>query len=153
KALEQQLTEVENQMRDRAGADAVVKAGKGVAWKWAPTGKFSDKSFRENYPDLVDEYTTTVEVIDSARLKAEKPEIHTKCRARVLPVPAKGICSMSTDLRARVRAAAAGTPSGAGRPAGADADEAPAATVPTAPGSAETVEALHTWLTRYEGHI
>jgi phage RecT family recombinase len=60
---------------------------------------------------------------------------------------------MSTDLLARVRAAAAGTPSGAGRPAGADADEAPAGTVPTAPGNAETVEALHTWLTRYEGHI
>ncbi|MFD8509629.1 recombinase RecT [Streptomyces antimycoticus] len=60
---------------------------------------------------------------------------------------------MSTDLLARVRAAAAGTPSGASRPAGADADEASAGTVPTAPNNAETVDALHTWLTRYEGHI
>lgn len=61
---------------------------------------------------------------------------------------------MSASLLAAVKAAAAGTPSsGAGRPAGADVDEAPAGMVPTAPGSAETVEALHTWLTRYEGHI
>lgn len=59
---------------------------------------------------------------------------------------------MSTDLLARVRAAsAAGTPSGAGRPAGAE--EAPTGTVQTAPVESETVEALHVWLTRYEGHI
>ncbi len=91
KALEEQLTEVENQMRDRAGADAIVKAGKSVAWTWKPSGKFSDKQFREKYPDLVEKYTTTVEVIDGARVKADLPEIHTKCRARVLLVPAKEI--------------------------------------------------------------
>ena len=60
---------------------------------------------------------------------------------------------MSASLLAAVRQAAAGTPAGAGRPAGADAEEAPAATVPTPPGSAETVEALHAWLTRFEGQI
>ncbi|WP_328638455.1 RecT family recombinase [Streptomyces canus] len=61
---------------------------------------------------------------------------------------------MSASLLAAVRAAAAGTPSsGAGRPAGADVDEAPAGMVPTAPGNAETAEALHTWLTRFEGQI
>ncbi|XVV35055.1 YqaJ viral recombinase family protein [Streptomyces sp. CA-100214] len=91
KAVDDQLTEVENQMRDRAGNDAIVKSGKGVAWTWKPTGKFSDKQFREKYPERVAEYTTTVEVIDSARVKAELPEIHTKCRARVLLVPAKEI--------------------------------------------------------------
>ncbi|MFE7928372.1 YqaJ viral recombinase family protein [Streptomyces sp. NPDC057456] len=91
KALEDQLTEVENQMRDTAGSNAVVKSGKGVAWTWKPTGRFSDKQFRELRPDLVKKYTTTVEVIDGARVKADLPEIHTKCRARVLLVPAKEI--------------------------------------------------------------
>jgi putative phage-type endonuclease len=91
KALEEQLAEVENQMRDRAGEHAVVKAGKGVAWTWKPSGKFSEKTFREKYPEKVAQYTTTVEVIDSARVKAELPEIHTKCRGRVLLVPAKEI--------------------------------------------------------------
>lgn len=60
---------------------------------------------------------------------------------------------MSASLLAAVRAAAAGTPSGAGRPAGADAEEAPAGMVPAAPSNAETAEALHTWLTRYKDHI
>ncbi|MFZ4160522.1 recombinase RecT [Streptomyces griseoincarnatus] len=60
---------------------------------------------------------------------------------------------MSASLLAAVKQAAAGTPAGAGRPAGADADEAPAGAVPTVPGNAETAEALHVWLTRFEGQI
>ncbi|MGA5202714.1 recombinase RecT [Streptomyces variegatus] len=60
---------------------------------------------------------------------------------------------MSSSLLAAVKQAAAGTPAGAGRPAGADAEEAPAGTVPTVPSSAETAEALHAWLTRFEGQI
>lgn len=60
---------------------------------------------------------------------------------------------MSSTLLAAVRQAAAGAPAGAGRPAGADAEEAPALAVPTAPAAAETAEALHVWLTRFEGQI
>jgi phage RecT family recombinase len=60
---------------------------------------------------------------------------------------------MSASLLAAVKQAAAGTPAGAGRPAGADAEEAPAGTVPPVPSNAETAEALHTWLTRFEAQI
>ncbi|MFJ4627091.1 recombinase RecT [Streptomyces sp. NPDC088847] len=58
---------------------------------------------------------------------------------------------MTTSLLNRVKAATAEAPSGAGRPAGAE--EAPVPSVPAAPVESETAEALHTWLTRYEGHI
>lgn len=58
---------------------------------------------------------------------------------------------MSSSLLAAVRQAAAGAPAGAGRPAGADEESAPA--VPTVPGAPESVEALHAWLTRFEGQI
>ncbi|MBK3625459.1 recombinase RecT [Streptomyces sp. MBT49] len=59
---------------------------------------------------------------------------------------------MTLDLLGRVRASeTAAAPSGGGRPAGVE--EAPVPTVPAAPVESETAEALHTWLTRYEGHI
>lgn len=91
KALETELTTVENEMRDTAKDAEIVRADGKTAWTWKQNGNFSEKTFRADYPDLVASYTTTVEVIDTARLKAEQAEAYRKSRGRRLHVPAKGI--------------------------------------------------------------
>ncbi|MDN3056919.1 YqaJ viral recombinase family protein [Streptomyces sp. SRF1] len=91
KALDDQLTEVANLMRDTAGAAEVVKSGKGVAWSWKANGTFKSKQFREAEPELAARYVRTVEEIDTDLLAAEHPEIYAKYRARVLRVPKKEI--------------------------------------------------------------
>jgi putative phage-type endonuclease len=91
KALEEQLTEVTNLMRDSAGEAEVVKSGKGVAWSWKANGAFKKREFREAEPEMAAKYTHTVEEIDTDALAAEHPEIYAKYRARVLRVPKKEI--------------------------------------------------------------
>jgi hypothetical protein len=78
-------------MRDTAKDAEIVRADGKTAWTWKQNGNFSEKTFRADYPDLVASYTTTVEVIDTARLKAEQAEAYRKSRGRRLHVPAKGI--------------------------------------------------------------
>lgn len=87
--LETELTTVENRMRDHAGEAGVVKAGKSKAWSWVANGNFAPKRFRTEEPDLAAQYTHLVEDIDLDRLKAERPDVYDRFRARVLRVPAK----------------------------------------------------------------
>lgn len=89
KAVEAQLEEVKNQMRDTAGEAELVKVGKGVAWSWKANGAFKSKQFREQRPDLAAKYVRLVEEIDTDGLKADHPDVFTQFRARVLRVPAK----------------------------------------------------------------
>lgn len=91
KALNDQLTEVANLMRDAAGEAEVVKAGKGVAWSWKANGAFKSAQFRENEPELAARYVRTVQAIDTDALAADHPEIYARYRARVLRVPKKEI--------------------------------------------------------------
>ncbi|WP_328638456.1 YqaJ viral recombinase family protein [Streptomyces canus] len=91
KALDAQLEEVKNLMRDTAGEAEVVKSGKSVAWSWKANGNFKKREFREAEPELAAKYTRTVEEIDTDALAAEHPLIYTKFRARVLRVPKKEI--------------------------------------------------------------
>jgi putative phage-type endonuclease len=88
KALTVQVTTVENQMRDDAQENEIVKAGGVEAWTWKQNGNFSESTFRKNHPDLVGQYTRTVQVIDTDRLKADHPVIYRECRGRRLYVPA-----------------------------------------------------------------
>jgi putative phage-type endonuclease len=49
-------------------------------------GQFSEKRFREQEPELAQEFTVTreVEVLDLDELRKRKPDVHTRYRARVL---------------------------------------------------------------------
>ncbi|EMF31086.1 YqaJ protein [Streptomyces gancidicus BKS 13-15] len=89
KALETERNAVENEMRLMTEAAEVAKVGKSVAWSWKQNGTFAAKRFAEEQPDIAAEYTTTVEVLDVDRLKAERPKTYEQYRARVLRVPAK----------------------------------------------------------------
>lgn len=89
KELENQLTTVENTMRDTAKGAEIVRCGNATAWTWKANGTFAPKRFREEQPELAAKYTRTVEEIDTDALKADHPELFTQYRARVLRVPAK----------------------------------------------------------------
>ncbi|MDX3239748.1 YqaJ viral recombinase family protein [Streptomyces sp. ME03-5709C] len=89
KALEDQLTTVENTMRDTAKDAEIVRCGTATAWTWKANGTFAAKRFREEQPELAAQYTRTVEDIDTDALKAAHPAVFTQYRARVLRVPAK----------------------------------------------------------------
>lgn len=90
KELEEEVRVVENRMRDLTGESGVAMVGQAKAWSWTP-GNFAPKRFREEEPELAAEFTHVVEDIDLDRLKAERPDVYTRFRARTLRVPAKGI--------------------------------------------------------------
>ncbi|AIV35550.1 YqaJ viral recombinase family protein [Streptomyces sp. CCM_MD2014] len=89
KDLAYQKTTVENEMRDLAGNADIVRVGAATAWTWKANGNFSETDFRAQYPDLAAKYTTTVEVLDLARLKKEQEAAYSACRGRRLYVPKK----------------------------------------------------------------
>ncbi|CAL9608732.1 hypothetical protein SUDANB1_05580 [Streptomyces sp. enrichment culture] len=90
-ALDNELSTVKNQMRDDAGPNEVVKAGGKPAWTWKQNGPLSESMLRRKYPDVAAEYVTTVQVIDTDRLKTEKPDVYSACRGRRLVIPKKGV--------------------------------------------------------------
>ncbi|PWI09742.1 endonuclease [Streptomyces sp. NWU339] len=89
KALEDERTTVENEMRLINEAAEVVQVGNKVAWSNKQNGTFAEKRFREKHPDVAAQFVKTVEVLDVDRLKAERPDLYTKFRARILRVPSK----------------------------------------------------------------
>ncbi|MFD6128678.1 YqaJ viral recombinase family protein [Streptomyces diastaticus] len=91
KDLKTQKTTVENAMRDLAGVAELVRVGAGTAWTWKANGNFSESDFRREYPELVEECTTTVSVLDLDRIKTEHPDAYGACRGRRLFVPKKGL--------------------------------------------------------------
>ncbi|MFE3149098.1 YqaJ viral recombinase family protein [Streptomyces sp. NPDC059218] len=91
KALESQLTAVENEMRDTAKDAEIVRVGKSTAWTWKANGNFAPSRFQAEQPELAASYMRTVQVVDTDRLKTEQPEIYRQYRARCLFVPKKGL--------------------------------------------------------------
>ncbi|MGA5340482.1 YqaJ viral recombinase family protein [Streptomyces griseoincarnatus] len=89
KALTKQKTAVENEMRDTAGTAEVVRVGAATAWTWKQNGNFSESRLREKFPEVAAACTTTVEVLDLARLKTEHEAAYNACRGRRLFVPKK----------------------------------------------------------------
>ncbi|WP_229879215.1 YqaJ viral recombinase family nuclease [Streptomyces echinoruber] len=89
KALDAERTTVENEMRLINEAAEIAKVDGKIAWSNKQNGTFAEKRFREQHPDVAALYTTTVEVLDVERLKAERPDLYQKFRARVLRVPTK----------------------------------------------------------------
>ncbi|MEU1180567.1 lambda-exonuclease family protein [Streptomyces sp. NPDC005820] len=89
KALDHQLTEVENEMRLVCGESGIAEADGKKAWSYVPNGTFSAKRFENDYPIIAAECRTTVEVLDMDLIKEKYPTEYGKCRARVLRVPAK----------------------------------------------------------------
>lgn len=91
KAVQEELRLVEAEMKLLTAENEIVKAGGKPAWTWKANGTFASKQFTEAEPEVAAEYTHLVEAIDTERLKAEKPAIYDRYRARVLRVPAKGV--------------------------------------------------------------
>ncbi|MFJ3100301.1 YqaJ viral recombinase family protein [Streptomyces sp. NPDC086835] len=89
KALNTELTTVENEMRLMAESAEIAKVGNAVAWTWKQNSTFAPKRFREEQPELAAKYMHTVEVLDTDRLKADHPTVYRQYRARQLRVPAK----------------------------------------------------------------
>ncbi|MGV4984569.1 YqaJ viral recombinase family protein [Streptomyces sp. NRAIS4] len=85
-----ELTEVENQLRANAGDAEVATIGGRVAYTWRQNGQFAAARFREAEPELAAQYTHLVPAVDTERLAADHPEIYRKYRARVLRVPSEG---------------------------------------------------------------
>ncbi|MFF2612280.1 YqaJ viral recombinase family protein [Kitasatospora sp. NPDC058046] len=91
KAVGDELTAVENRMRQMAGEHSIVKADGKPAWTWKANGNFAPKQFTEAHPELAAQYTRMVPAIDTDLLKVEQPDIYAQFRARRLVVPAKGV--------------------------------------------------------------
>ncbi|GAB2714811.1 YqaJ viral recombinase family protein [Streptomyces bullii] len=88
--LADELTEIENRMRQLAGDAEVATIGGREAYSWRQNGQFAHARFREAEPELAAQYTRLVPTVDTERLADEKPQIYRKYRARVLRVPSEG---------------------------------------------------------------
>ncbi|MFI0406644.1 YqaJ viral recombinase family protein [Actinomadura sp. 3N508] len=84
KAEEENLREVENQLRRSMGDHEIGMVDGHKAVSWCQNGTFNKTRFTEDHPDLAAEYVTTAEVFDLDRLKAEQPDLYGRYRARVL---------------------------------------------------------------------
>jgi putative phage-type endonuclease len=89
-ALETDLTEVENRMRQLAGDAEVATVGGKPVFTWRQNGQFAHRRFREAEPELAAEYTHYVPAIDTAWLAKDHPETYRTYRARVLRTPSEG---------------------------------------------------------------
>ncbi|EST24494.1 YqaJ viral recombinase family protein [Streptomyces roseochromogenus] len=85
-----ELTEIENRMRQIAGDAEVATIGGRPAYTWRQNGQFASARFRDAEPQLAAEYTRLVLAVDTERLAQEHPETYRKYRARVLRVPSEG---------------------------------------------------------------
>ncbi|MFJ4365127.1 YqaJ viral recombinase family protein [Streptomyces chartreusis] len=88
--LDDELTEIENHMRQLAGDAEVATIGGKPAFTWRQNGQFAHARFRAAEPELAAAYTRLVPAVDTKRLEAERPETYRKYRARVLRVPSEG---------------------------------------------------------------
>ncbi|MFI6248976.1 lambda-exonuclease family protein [Streptomyces sp. NPDC051016] len=88
--LDNDLTEVENQMKQLIGDAEIATVGGRAVFTWRQNGQFAHGRFREAAPELAAQYTHLVPAVDADRLAAEHPEIHRTYRARVLRTPSEG---------------------------------------------------------------
>jgi len=78
----------ENQLKELLGEAEVAVGPDGERlYTRKQNGQFSEKRFRETYPELVEKYETTVPALDVDAIKADHPDKHRACRARVLRIP------------------------------------------------------------------
>jgi putative phage-type endonuclease len=85
-----ELVEIENQLRANAGDAEVATIGGRPAYTWRQNGQFATARFREAEPEIAAQYTRLVPAVDTDRLAQEHPETYRKYRARVLRVPSEG---------------------------------------------------------------
>jgi putative phage-type endonuclease len=90
KALDAQLTTVENEMRLACGENGIAQAGGKKAWSYTG-GQLVQKRFEEKYPEIAAKCRTTKDVLDVELIKEKYPAEYEKCRARVLRVPEKDV--------------------------------------------------------------
>jgi putative phage-type endonuclease len=84
-SAEKRIDDAENQLRALIGsAELATVDGVPIA-TWKPNGTFAAKRFRDAHPDLAREYATKT-VIDTKRLKAERPDLYAAFRPRVLRI-------------------------------------------------------------------
>lgn len=76
----------QNAVREAMGDAESAVCGEDVIATWDHTGKFDEDAFRAAHPDIAADFTTTVEVIDRARLAAVHPHLFRDFRGRVLRV-------------------------------------------------------------------
>ncbi|MET9122938.1 lambda-exonuclease family protein [Streptomyces sp. NPDC004528] len=88
--LDDELTEVENRMRQLAGAAEIATVGGKPVFTWKANGQFAHARFRAAQPELAAEYTHMVPAIDTVRLAADHPTTYRTYRARVLRSPSEG---------------------------------------------------------------
>ncbi|MFF8406978.1 YqaJ viral recombinase family protein [Streptomyces sp. NPDC015684] len=88
--LDDDLTEVENRMRQLAGDAEVATVGGKPVFTWRRNGQFAHARFRDAEPELAAAYTHLVPAVDTDRLAQDHPETYSKYRARVLRVPSEG---------------------------------------------------------------
>jgi len=87
KAVEDEVAELDNQLRAEFGPATGLAVTGLVKATYHQNGAFRSAKFAAEHPELVDEYLTPTPVLDVARLKAERPELWSAYRARVLRVP------------------------------------------------------------------
>lgn len=87
-ALENDLAEVENQLKDLLGP---YEIGTNELMQpivtWKQNGNFAVKRFREVEPELAAQYTRLAPVLDVKALAKDHPETYRRYRARVLRIP------------------------------------------------------------------
>lgn len=84
KAAKADRDALKNRVRGLLGDAEQLVCGEQEIATWRNTGQFSETRFQAAHPDLAERYVTKVEVVDTERLAADHPEIHTAFRARVL---------------------------------------------------------------------
>lgn len=77
---------LKNRVRALIGDAEQLMCGNAVIATWRHTGKFSEKRFRVENPDLADQYTRPVTSVqlDTDALATDHPDLYRSCRARRL---------------------------------------------------------------------
>nr|WP_255272404.1 YqaJ viral recombinase family protein [Actinomadura madurae] len=87
-ALETDLAEVENQLKDLLGEKEIgTNELTQPLVTWKQNGNFAAKRFREAEPELAAEYTRLMPGLDVKALAKDHPETYRRYRARVLRIP------------------------------------------------------------------
>jgi putative phage-type endonuclease len=84
KAAKADRNALKNRVRGLLGGAERLVCGEQQIATWRNTGQFAEAQFRQAHPDLAEQYTTTVRVVDTERLAADHPDLYAAFRARVL---------------------------------------------------------------------
>lgn len=87
KAADDELAELDNQLRATFGAASGLAVLGLVRATYVQNGSFSAKRFAADHPDLADDYMLPAVAFDAEQLKTDAPELWSRYRARVLRIP------------------------------------------------------------------